>query len=242
MLTRRTVISFAGLALAALPGVVSISCADGAGNYVDPALVVLERVLPPPPAVGSAAERAELDAMLRIQAQRTPVQADRAKQDEDISIFRLADALGSPAEFNEKQLPRTTAFFKKVNGAETAVVRPAKKSFDRKRPYDVESKLKPVIGPLASLAYPSGHATWAFAAGLVLADMIPEKRAEILARAAEYSDNRVVAGVHYPSDVDAGRISGSVLAAFLFASPQFRADQKAATTELRTALKLPPLP
>ena len=76
----------------------------------------------------------------------------------------------------------------------------------------------------------------------VLADMVPEKRAEIVARAGEFADNRVVAGVHYPSDVDAGRISGSVLAAFLFASPEFRAEEQVATAELRSALKLPALP
>jgi acid phosphatase (class A) len=241
MLTRRTLLAASGIALAALLGVVSISCADGAWSYVEPRAVMLERVLPPPPAAGSAAERAELDAMLKIQGERTPAQAERAKEDADISIFRLADALGSPAEFNERRLPRMTALFQRITEAETAVVRPVKKSFARKRPFEIESKLKPVVGLTGSLSYPSGHATWVFAAGLVLADMLPEKRAEILARTAEFADNRVVAGVHYPSDVDAGRVSGSVLAAFLFASPVFRADEKVATAELRAALKLPPL-
>ncbi len=227
-----------------LLGVVSPSFPDATRHaiYVDPASVVLERVLPPPSPPGSAAERAELDAMLEIQAERSSVQADRAKEDAKLSIFRLADALGSPPEFNEKRLPCVAGLFRKIKGAERSVVRPAKKSFDRKRPASVEPKLHPLFGARRSRAYPSGHATWAFAAGLVLADMIPEKRAEILARAAEYSDNRVVAGVHYPSDVDAGRVSGSVVAAFLFASPEFRSDEKAAAAELRTALKLPPLP
>ena len=72
MLNRRTLLAASGIALAALLGVVSISCADGAWNYVEPGAVMLERVLPPPPAGGSAAERAELDAMLNMQAARTP--------------------------------------------------------------------------------------------------------------------------------------------------------------------------
>lgn len=244
MFTRRSFLSSARVALATLLGVVSFSCAGGTGpaGYVDPAVLVLERLLPPPPAPGSTAERVELDELLKIQAERTAAEADRARDDATISIFRFGDALGSPVEFNAARLPRVAAFFEKIGEAETAVVRPAKKHFGRKRPYDVEPRLRPVIGPPGSLAYPGGHATWAFATALVLADILPERRTEVLDRAEEYARNRMVAGVHYRSDTDAGRISGSVLAAFLFASPKFRADEKLAAVELRAALKLPPLP
>lgn len=226
--------------LAGVAGIVSVSCADGGRDFIDPASVAVERVIAPPPAAGSAAERAELDEMLRIQVQRTPAQAERAKADADTSIFRFADAIGSPPGFDEEKLPKVTALFKRIRDAETAVIGPAKDHYARPRPSVTEPKLDPVISVPGSKSYPSGHSAWAFAAGLVLADMLPEQRAQILARAAEFAHNRVVAGVHYPSDVDAGRISGSVLAAFLFASPAFRAEEKVATAELRAALKLPP--
>ena len=243
MRLRRSLLTLVAVAALGLGGGVIVSCAhlSGQTKYVDPSTLVLERVLPPPPADGSPMERAELDEMLRIQSARTPAQAERAKEDAQISVFRLGDALGSPADFNSTRLPRVAALFDKLRMAEAAVMGAAKNSFHRKRPYDVDAQVKPVISHLDSLSYPSGHATWAFASGYVLADMVPEKRAEILARAAEYARNRTVAGVHYPSDVDAGRISGSVLAAFLFASPEFRAEEQQAAAELRSALKLPTL-
>ncbi|HEX7416538.1 MAG TPA: hypothetical protein VF315_00670 [Steroidobacteraceae bacterium] len=50
----------------------------------------------------------------------------------------------------------------------------------------------------------------------------------------------MVGGVHYGSDVQAGRIAGSVLAALLFDSPAFQRDAAAARAELRQALGLPP--
>ena len=45
--------------------------------------------------------------------------------------------------------------------------------------------------------------------------------------------------MHYPSDVEAGKLAGSVLAASLFGSPAFQADYAAAKSELRQALNLP---
>jgi len=76
--------------------------------------------------------------------------------------------------------------------------------------------------------------------GAVLADMLPEKRAEIMERAQEYAFNRVIAGVHYPTDVQSGALAVAAFAAMLFASPEFRKEEAAAAAELRTVLGLPP--
>ena len=40
---------------------------------------------------------------------------------------------------------------------------------------------------------------------LLLADMVPERRAELEARAAEFARQRMVCGVHFASDLAAGR-------------------------------------
>ncbi len=61
-----------------------------------------------------------------------------------------------------------------------------------------------------------------------------------MARADDFAFHRVVAGVHYPSDVEAGEHAGTALAAFLLASPTFQPDYAEARQELRAALKLPP--
>jgi len=64
----------------------------------------------------------------------------------------------------------------------------------------------------------------------------------ILARAEEYAHNRNVGGVHYPSDVQAGQVAGTVIAAMLFACPAFQSEERAAGRELRAALGLPAAP
>ena len=119
---------------------------------------------------------------------------------------------------------------------------PVKDDFGRPRPFLTESRLSPVVPKPGSASYPSGHSTWATACGIVLADMVPERRAQIFARADEYAHNREVGGVHYPSDVAGGHLAGTALATALFMSPHFLEDEAAATAELRQALGLSALP
>ena len=215
---------------------------SGARNYLTPAALNLYRLLPPPPEAGSAQERAELDELLQLQATRSPAAAQRAREDVSVSIFRFADALGSPPAFTAQQLPLTTELFERIARDESLFMNTAKDAFGRPRPFLTEKRLAPVVEKPPSASYPSGHTTWAVACAIVLADMVPERRAQIFARADEYSHNREVGGVHYPSDVAAGHLAGTALAAELFHAPRFLDDEAAAATELRQALGLPPLP
>lgn len=206
--------------------------------YFDANTLDLGRVLPPAPKNDSELTRSEIKLILKIQKKRTSAQAQRAADDARVSVYRFADALGNPIAFNATSLPKFDSLFRKVLREEGAVIQAGKRSFARPRPFVIESKIAPVVDKPPNDSYPSGHTMWARAVGLLLADMLPEYREKLIARADEYSFNRVVAGVHYPSDVEAGKLAGTALAAFLLASPAFQADYVAAKEELRGALKL----
>jgi autotransporter-associated beta strand protein len=75
--------------------------------------------------------------------------------------------------------------------------------------------------------FPSGHTNAFYLAGLALAYAIPERFQELLARASELSDTRIVAGMHSSVDVIGGRILGTALAAAALYDPQ-NAELKAA--------------
>ena len=211
-------------------------------DYLTPASLNLYRLLPPPPEAGSAQERAELDELLKIQAGRSPAAAQRALDDATVSIFRFADALGNPPGFTPSQVPLTAQLFQRIGRAESLFINAAKDAYGRPRPFLTEPRLAPVAPKLPSASYPSGHTTWAVACAIVLADMLPEQRAQIFARADEYSRNREVGGVHYPSDVAACHLAGTALAVELLHSPAFLDDEVVAAAELRAVLGLPPLP
>lgn len=71
-------------------------------------------------------------------------------------------------------------------------------------------------------AFPSGHTTTAYEAGITLATLLPEFAPELLARASENGNDRIVLGVHYPLDIMGGRIAGEVALATLWSDTAYR--------------------
>ena len=63
----------------------------------------------------------------------------------------------------------------------------------------------------AFASFPSGHTTSAFAAACALGYMRPEWRRPLLAGAVLIGLSRILVGAHFPSDVVAGAILGSVV-------------------------------
>ncbi|MGY2052674.1 phosphatase PAP2 family protein, partial [Methylobacterium sp. JK268] len=86
-------------------------------------------------------------------------------------------------------------------------------------------------------SFPSGHTQYAFTDGILLAMLVPQEYRNMLARAAEYGDSRIVLGVHYPLDIIASRAFSSYDIAQALTNPLY--INNAATTG--TAMNLPSL-
>lgn len=86
----------------------------------------------------------------------------------------------------------------------------------RIRPYEAVEGLQRLIGPQGDFSFPSGHTGSSFAAAVVILIMCPKKigvPAMILAVLIGFS--RLYLGVHYPSDVIAGAVTGTLIALFV---------------------------
>jgi hypothetical protein len=95
-------------------------------------------------------------------------------------------------------------------------------------------------GPVADLrtnpSFPSGHTTYGYAESVLLGIFVPQRYPEMVTRAAEYGNSRIIVGAHYAMDVVAGRaVALYVLAHLLSRDGDFRAT-KAARAELQSAL------
>ncbi|MDI7046512.1 phosphatase PAP2 family protein, partial [Escherichia coli] len=212
--------------------------ADG-GTYLNPQEIDLTKLLAPPPASDSVQQKADLARVMEVQRTRTPYQVERAQKDVHTSVFRFADVLGP--QFNEANLPKTAALFAAAEQDAALVAKVGKRYFKRARPFVNNSDVHPTVptNPKGFYgSYPSGHATFGYMAAILLAQMVPEKRAELFARGREFGQNRIVDGVHYPSDITAGQIDGTLVANALMESPKFQQDFAAAKAEMRMALDL----
>jgi acid phosphatase (class A) len=140
--------------------------------------------------------------------------------------------------FRSDGLPFTTQFFAHVYGDGNAATLAAKSYFKRQRPFVVDPGIKIIVDQKPDFSYPSNHSTFGYEIAILLADMVPEKAAAIFERAADYGHNRVIAGVHFPTDVEGGRIAASVIDNALLHNARFMIDFERAKSEVRAALGL----
>ncbi|MBQ9641836.1 MAG: phosphatase PAP2 family protein [Bacteroidaceae bacterium] len=82
-------------------------------------------------------------------------------------------------------------------------------------------------------SYPSGHSLRGWTISLLLAQIAPERAAEIFSRGWDYCNSRVILGAHWQSDVDASRTAASIGFCALQGSPEFIAQMQKAQAEYK---------
>jgi autotransporter-associated beta strand protein len=76
--------------------------------------------------------------------------------------------------------------------------------------------------------YPSGHTNAGYLAALAYAYAFPQRFSEMLTRASQLGENRIVAGMHSPVDVIGGRIHALAVTTYALMQNNIRDDAKAA--------------
>jgi acid phosphatase (class A) len=202
-------------------------------------------ILPPAPVAGTSRYEADRTVFLQTRKLKDAPRWALAQNDVDqTKILRdLACAVG--VELTEKNAPKTVALTQRINQDVRPAVNRPKDIYKRQRPYLIDE------GPICvdktddlakSADYPSGHNTWGWTIGLVMAELVPDRSTEILKRARAYGESRLVCGVHNLSAVEAGRLNASIVVAGLHGSPEFRRDLDAARSEIAAARKVGPAP
>lgn len=197
-------------------------------------------IIGPPPADDSAHGKADRAFFEQTRALKDSPRWTTAIQDNDLwrggALSRFSCALG--VEVDPKQTPALWRMLHRLELDVRLIGTPAKDFYARKRPL-IGNDL-PICVPRedwmkTNASYPSGHAMTAWSWGLIMAEVYPKKASEVLALAKDSGDSRALCGVHYPSDVEAGRQLGAAMVARLHDVPAFRADLARAKAELSRA-------
>lgn len=201
-------------------------------------------ILGPPPAPDSAQGRADQAIFDQTRALQGSARWKTAIQDNDLwaggALQRFSCALG--VDVDARQTPTLWRMLHRLENDVRLIGTPAKRFYDRKRPL-IGNDL-PICVPRedwmkTNASYPSGHSMTAWSWGLIMAEADPKKASDVLALARDSGQSRVVCGVHYQSDVDAGRLLGAAMVARLHDVPAFRADLAKAKAELAAAKRKP---
>lgn len=198
-------------------------------NYLPPKAVDLEKLLPKPSENRSPISKGEGDLMIAIQAQSSSAAKERAKGEESLTPWTFADVLGPG--FTKEKMPLTAALLDKVEQDTHASSDEAKRLWDRTRPPKQDARVTPFLKVPGNASYPSGHATRAMVWARILGALDPAHKDALRERARLVALDRVIAGVHYPTDVAAGMALGDALADQFLASPAFQADLAKAKAE-----------
>lgn len=172
------------------------------------------------PALGTPVSNADFSILLSYQETRSHADCEEARAEESSTLEKMfAGPRGPLSRAEAKKLFLAALPLYAEAGAN--ILR-AKNLYKRPRPYLVNLELKPCIDLESSYAYPSGHTALARAFAHFLSARFPDRRSAFFDRAEEVAENRILGGVHHPSDIVAGKKLGDRLARRIQKSEKFR--------------------
>jgi membrane-associated phospholipid phosphatase len=178
--------------------------------------------LPPPPDQRVSKEEVEVLAELATQRDANAVTLIRFWDSGSPSYQWNQIAVGetSKLKLNTPRSERVLALVHVAIYDAMVAAWDSKYTYHRPRPSDLVKSLTTAIPNPDSPSYPSEHAVAAGAASAVLAYLFPADTQSILAQAQAAAMSRLLAGVQYPSDVQAGLTLGQEVAALVIARAQ----------------------
>jgi acid phosphatase (class A) len=199
------------------------------------------KILSPPPASHSPLENADRAAFTTTRGLKGSPRWDLAASDvaEGASAILDTYACVLGTKIDAARVPAVINLFERARLDIARGTKAPKLHYRRLRPFvgnEAPICVQRTQQLTDSFSYPSGHATQGWTYALMMAALVPEKASAILARGRVYGESRIVCGVHWLTDVSAGRTNGAVIFAALMGSPDFRADMDKARTELVRAL------
>lgn len=204
------------------------------------------KLLPAPPAEGSAELKRDHAAERRALALRGTARWDLAKVDADIFTANAANTMSCAAGFviGPDTTPQLNTLLRRVMSDLGRASTASKTKYNRPRPFVGNGQ--PTCTPeqdgvlRGNGSYPSGHASIGYGWGLILGEVVPARRSQLRARGHAFADSRRVCNVHFRSDIDAGELLATIVVARLQGDPAFQADLAAARAELRSLPRVKP--
>jgi acid phosphatase (class A) len=196
------------------------------------------RILPPAPAPRTWRHEADRRVFRETRALQGTPRWTLATRDVDMAVPAMLGNFSCAAgvALTPVKTPMLAGMLTRDSADAERAIEPVKAAYRHPRPFTLdEGPLCQSRAALASFDYPSGHATWGWTIGLLLAELVPTRSTQILMRARGYAESRVVCGAHNQSAIDAGLMNAASLVAALHGSQGFRVAMEAVRGEFDAA-------
>lgn len=209
----------------------------GAGYLGQANLPDSTTLLPPPPSLGSRALRRDERAAQRALGLRSSARWTLATSDSNLAGGASAFMCAASFVIGSAETPKLEALLRRAAPDLGLAGYGAKRKYRRARPFMDNGQ--PTCTPEMETvlrgdgSYPSGHSAIGYGWGLILGDLVPQRRGRLIARGAAFGDSRRICNVHYLSDIEAGQTVAKAVLAKLRTNPAYQADFAAAQAEVR---------
>jgi acid phosphatase (class A) len=237
MSEKRTYFASAAVALAIIGFLITIPVVvakQQAARLLSQAELSSVEQLSAPPSDGSPEQSADTERVLKEQSLRTSQQAKEAEADAERTLRRF---LNGTLDARVAEIPSVRKVI--ADGMEEirSVIDDVKDRWPRKRPFQASGDVKPCeANRPKSNSYPSGHAALGSFLGRVLTEIAPAQHEVLEKRGLAYGWSRVVCGFHYPTDVEAGRRIGTIVAETLLSKPAFAEQIRIARKDVQRTI------
>ena len=194
-------------------------------------------LLPTPPAEGSALFAADLDFHKATRKWRDTPRWTQATHDAELKFPKATGHFSCVLDIpiSEEATPHLNMLLRRIRMDASRANDLAKNKYKRPRPFHVVHDQPCSTDESSPNSYPSGHASIGWAWALTLAETVPDKSDAILARGMSFGNSRYICGVHWRSDVEAGRLVGAATVSRLHDDPVYRAQVGLARKEIEAA-------
>jgi acid phosphatase (class A) len=187
-------------------------------------------LLPLPYTEDSAEWKKDIQTVIAVQQHISANDLAALRDEQRMRVELVTSVLGP--DFTREKKPATFALLDHVTNDVTTISEADKKYWHIKRPYLEDPHVKLLVDPIdSSPAYPSGHTAESRVLAEVLGMLYPGKLATLRARADQIAWHRVEAGVHYPHDLDGGRLLAMLITGAMVKCDAFQTDLAAARKE-----------
>nr|WP_244176771.1 phosphatase PAP2 family protein [Acetobacter pomorum] len=182
--------------------------------------------LPPPPQAEEPAQQADLRAFEKTRGLKDKARWKLAQNDANLNPSHIIKDFSCAAGFtlDPAKLPAMVNLLTSLAQPVEQDVSNEKDFWKRRRPFvgtDKDICTEHSDGLDNSYAYPSGHTTWGWLTASILSSVLPDRATQIMQRGRIFGESRIVCGVHWKSDVQAGYMNGSAMFAALQEQPKF---------------------